>query len=99
MEGLAIALDPQLDLIRAALPYIAKSKAAESMKGLREATAFQMTFSGRDGKGGDGQSNWDESAAKRADGMEEERIAKEKSATEFAAQARQAAEANAGWNK
>ena len=31
--------------------------------------------------------------------MEEERIAKEKSATEFAAQARQAAEANAGWNK
>ena len=40
-----------------------------------------------------------QSAAKRADGMEEERIAKEKSATEFAAQARQAAEANAGWNK
>ena len=38
------------DLIHAALPYIAESKVAETTKGLKEATLFQMGFKGRDGE-------------------------------------------------
>ena len=38
------------DLIHAALPYIAESKVAETTKGLKEATLFQMGFRGRDGE-------------------------------------------------
>ena len=37
-------------MIHAALPYIAESKVAETTKGLKEATLFQMGFKGRDGE-------------------------------------------------
>ena len=40
MEGLAISLNPSLDLIKAAIPYVMSSKIAATTKGLRAAGAL-----------------------------------------------------------
>ena len=43
MEGLAISLNPSLDLIKAAIPYVMSSKIAATTKGLRAAGALAFT--------------------------------------------------------
>ena len=43
MEGLAISLNPSLDLIKAAIPYVMSSKIAATTKGLRAAGALTFT--------------------------------------------------------
>ena len=66
----------RVDLIHAALPYIAESKVTESTKGLKEAVSFQMGFSSR-GQDGAGAKTWDATALEEADRMEQQRLAEQ----------------------